>query len=225
MRNNNGRENMGKGGRHLSNKERFLTIYSGVLTLVFVLTTLSAYAVRASGTKFDEIEVQRISVVEPDGTLRLVISNHARLPGIIVRGKERPFDRPQAGLIFYNDEGSENGGLIFGGHRNAQGQVVDSGGSLSFDKYDANQIVQLAGVDDKEDRFAGLMVRDTIPHGESTRRVWVGRREDGTATLALMDGNGKKRILIEVPAAGTPSISFLDPSGKVLNQLLPANVK
>jgi len=170
-------------------------------------------------TSFDEINVERINVVEPNGTLRMVLSNHAKLPGIIVRGKERVFARPQAGMLFYNDEGSENGGLIFGGHKNAKGEVEDSGGSLSFDKYDANQIVQLAGVDDKEDRFAGLMVTDNPKAGDSHRRVWVGRTEDGTAAVSIMDANGKKRISIEVTADGASHLSFLDANGKVISQI------
>jgi hypothetical protein len=33
--------------------------------------------------QFDEIDVHRINVREPDGTLRMVISNRARLPGVI----------------------------------------------------------------------------------------------------------------------------------------------
>jgi hypothetical protein len=143
------------------------------------------------------------------------------LPGIIVRGKEQPFPRPQAGVIFYNDEGSENGGLIFGGHRNNKGEVVDSGGSLSFDKYDANQIVQLLGVDDKEDRFSGLSITDSVTGTDNRRRIWVGRDADGTARVNLMDANGKKRILIEVKADGTPSLTFLDANGKVISQLPP----
>jgi hypothetical protein len=49
----------------------------------------------------------------------------------------------------------------------------------------------------------------------------VGRGEDGTATLALMDGRGKKRILMEVPADGTPRLSFLDANGKVVSQRGP----
>ena len=57
-------------------------------------------------------------------------------------------------LAAQSHEGSEYGGLILGGHRNAKGEIVNQGGSLSFDKYDANQIVQLLGVDDKEDRFS-----------------------------------------------------------------------
>jgi hypothetical protein len=139
----------------------------------------------------------------------MVLSNHARLPGIIMRGKEQAFPRPQAGMLFYNDEGSENGGLVFGGGKNAKGEVEDSGGSLSFDKYEANQIVQLAGMDDKEDRFAGLMVTDNPRAGDSRRRVWVGRERDGTAAVSIMDANGRKRISMEVAADGGSHLSFL----------------
>jgi hypothetical protein len=198
---------------------QFLTIYSLVLTLVFAVTALAGFFAVNKLTTFDEINVRRINVVEPDGTLRMVISDHAKFPGIIIRGKEQPFARPQAGMLFYNDEGSENGGLIFGGRRNAKGEVVDSGGSLSFDKYDANQIVQLAGVDDKDDRFAGLIVLDSPTGNDNRRRVWVGRGEDGTATVNLMDTHGRKRIVMEVKADGTPSLSFLDSSGSVISRL------
>jgi hypothetical protein len=202
--------------------QRLLLIYCAVLPTVLAVVLLTGAASPKNET-FDEVTVHRINLVEPDGTLRMVISNRAKLPGVIVRGKEQPpSDRPQAGMIFYNDEGSENGGLIFGGHRNAKGEVVDSGGSLSFDKYDANQIVQLAGVDDKEDRFAGLVVSDSAPAGENHRRVWVGRDDNGAATVALMDAKGKKRISMEVAADGTPRLVFLDANGKVVNEWMPA---
>jgi len=199
-------------------QQRFLTVYSGVLTLVFAVTVLCSFSVRNKSETFDQITVHRINLVEPDGTLRMVISNHAQLPGIIVRGKEQSFARHQAGMLFYNDEGSENGGLIFSGRRNEKGEVVDSGGSLSFDKYADNQIVQLAGVDDKEDKFAGLIVSD------NNRRIWVGRDEKGNATVSLMDAKGKKRILMEVKNDGTPSLSFLDSNGRVISQL-PSPIK
>ena len=84
--------------------QRFLTIYSGVLSVAFAVTILSGSSV-TKPTTFDEINVRRVNVVEPDGTLRMVISDHAKLPGIIVREKEQAFARPQAGLLFYNDEG------------------------------------------------------------------------------------------------------------------------
>jgi hypothetical protein len=198
--------------------QRVLLAYSVLVSTVMAVMLLMG-ARSSKTTSFDEINVERINVVEPNGTLRMVLSNHAKLPGIIVRGKERVFARPQAGMLFYNDEGSENGGLIFGGHKNAKGEVEDSGGSLSFDKYDANQIVQLAGVDDKEDRFAGLIVTDSPKAGDSHRRVWVGRTEDGTAAVSIMDANGRKRISMEVRADGASRLSFLDANGKVINEI------
>ena len=202
---------------------RWLTIYSAVLTAVFAVSVFSGFASSGKKTKFDEIEVQRINIVEPDGTLRMVLSNKANLPGVIIRGKEEhQEDRPYAGMLFYNNEGSENGGLVFGGHKNAKGEVLDSGGSLTFDKYDASQVVQLAGVDDHETRFAGLAVSESNPGGKSPRRVWIGRDESGVAELDLMDGEGKKRIVLQVPERGTPRIAFLDADGKSLKEWLPA---
>ena len=202
----------------------FLVIYSGVLTLVFAWVILSGFASQKKIETFDTIQVTRINVVEPDGTLRMVISDNARFPGMIVRGKEEPFGRPQAGIIFYNDEGSENGGLIYGGKKDQNGKVVNSGGSLSFDKYDANQVIQLAGVDDSEDRFAGLIVSDSHTGTDTRRRIWVGRDDKDTASIQLMDPNGKKRMILEVKPDGSPQISFLDAKGKVTNTIPASRV-
>jgi hypothetical protein len=196
------------------NGERILVAYCLVSSTA--LAAMLAMGAARPAPRFDEITVQRIKVVEPDGTLRLVISDKARLPGVIVKGKEQPkADRPQAGMLFYNDEGSENGGLIFGGRKNAKGDVVDAGGSLSFDKYGASEVIQLAGVDDAENKFAGLSVRDT------QRRIWVGRRDDGIASVSLMDAQGKRRIALEVAASGDPSLRFFDEKGQVIQTLAP----
>lgn len=200
----------------LNAAQRFLTVYSAVLTIA--LASVVLLGMRSRGKTFDEITVHRINVVEPDGTLRMVISNHDRLPGIIVRGKERPFERPQAGMIFLNDEASEIGGLIFGGRRNAKGEIVDSGASLSFDRYEANQVVQLIGVDDKENRFAGLAVVDSPSGTETHRRIWVGRGDDGAAAVNLMDPQGRKRLVMKVDADGTPSLTFLDAEGNIVSR-------
>jgi hypothetical protein len=181
----------------------------------------TARGVHASGVprpqkvqRFDQIDVRRINVREPDGTLRMVMSNHARLPGVIVRGKENPpVDRPYAGMLFYNDEGTENGGLVFGGHRNAV--------ALSFDRYGASsQFVQLAGVQDSKNHIVGLTLSETETTG-TRRRVFIGHDKEGIASVSLMDRNGRKRILLQVTSDGTPSISFLDADGKVVNQLGP----
>jgi hypothetical protein len=204
--------------------QHLLMAYSSALSTAIAIVTLMGAKAHSTRT-FDELKAHRIDIVEPDGTLRMVISDHDRLPGVIVKGKESPpSDRPQAGMLFYNNEGSENGGLIFGGHRNGKGEILDSGGSLSFDKYGASQIVQLAGVDDKDDRFAGLDVSE-YNGSNRDRRVWVGRTDDGTASVSLMGADGKKRIVMQVTADGKPSLTFFSDKGDVIQRLIPVPQK
>jgi hypothetical protein len=198
-----------------------------------VLTTVVAAFVFADATHgqtpvqpFDQIDVQRINVREPDGTLRMVISNHAHLPGVITRSKEVPqADRPYAGMLFYNDECTENGGLVFGGRRNSAGDVVDAGVALSFDRYGGNsQFVQLAGVQDSKNHIVGLTLSDTDAT-TTRRRVFIGHDKTGVASVSLMDGSGRKRIVLQVTPDGVPGIAFLDADGKVVNQLGPGSPK
>ena len=203
---------------------RFLIVYSTLLTAVFAFTVFAGLA-PAKKSSFDEIDVQRINLIEPDGTLRMVISNHARLPGVIVRGKEQPpgpdGPRPQAGMIFLNDEASEIGGLIFGGRKNEKGEIVDSGGAISFDRYEGNQIVQLIGVDDKDMKLAGLLVVDSPEKGDPQRRLFAGRASDGAAKLTLSDAQGRKRLILEVTPEGKARVAFLDEQGNVTRELAP----
>ena len=201
-------------------KERFqevLIVYASVVSTTLLAVVL--LGAKAEPKHFDEISVHRLNVVEPDGTLRMVIADKQRLPPVIIKGKERPEmgePRPQAGLLFYNDEGSENGGLIFGGRKNEKGQVVDSGGSLSFDRYGAGQTIQLACVDDLENHFAGLQVSDA-----EGQRVWAGRDGIGLASISLAAADGKERVRLQVAADGKASIVFLDADGKVLQTVAP----
>jgi hypothetical protein len=195
-----------------------LLVYSSLVsTAVLALLLMGA---NSKVSDFDEIRVHRIDVTEPDGTLRMVISDKDRLPPVIIKGKERPEmgePRPQAGMIFYNDEGTENGGLIFSGRKNDKGQIVDSGVSLSFDRYGAGQTIQLAGVDDSENHFAGLGVNDI-----GGQRVWVGRNDHELASVSLAGADGKERIRLQVTADGKGSIVFLDTQGRVIQELAPA---
>src|ERR1051326_2593586 len=89
---------------------RWLKRYAVVSTLALGVMMVGAFT-RKPPTKFEEIDVERINVVEPNGQYRLVISNRPRSIGPIYKGKPFGYEgggRP--GLIFFNDEGTENGG-------------------------------------------------------------------------------------------------------------------
>jgi hypothetical protein len=130
----------------------------------------------AQKTKFDEIDVQRINIVEPDGRLRMVLSSAGRSQGPLYKGK--PFgytgaERPRTGIIFFNDEVTETGGLIFGGR-----QVGDTGytalGHLSFDQFNQDQVFVIQYVDRNGKRRVGIQVSDR--HNTSIVD-WVARRD------------------------------------------------
>jgi hypothetical protein len=82
--------------------------------------------------------------------------------------------------------------------------------------------VQIAGVDDKDDKFAGLAVNDQN-NSRRSRRIWVGREKDDASVVALMDANGKRRIVMQVTGDGTASLDFLDAEGHVVRHFLPGN--
>jgi hypothetical protein len=96
-----------------------------------------------AAAKLDELTVQRINVVEPDGTPRMIIASRTRFPGAFSQHKEiaRPDRRDDAGILFVDDEGTENGGLVQSGL--LDGGKVKAGLSLTFDRFRQDQMLQL----------------------------------------------------------------------------------
>ncbi len=233
---------------------RFLAIYSGVLTAVFAVTILGGFAGPAKRSAFEGIDVQRINIVEPDGTLRIVLSDKSRAPGLIVKGKEYPDEnRKTAGVLFFNDEGTENGGLIFGGMKDKDGKV-DSWGHLSFDQYDQDQVFTIDADEDNGGQRSGLAIWDrgdypitdaieassrieklppaqqetewnkfAASHPGDKQRAYLGRVGDRSVGLRLMDQEGRDRLLLRVKPDGSPVIQLLDASGKVTAQIPAAS--
>ncbi len=235
--------------KFLSN-QNFLAIYSGVLTLTFAIAILGGWAGERKKTSFEEIDVQRINLVEPDGTLRMIISDKALWPGIYLKGKEHPHpNRKTAGMLFLNEEGTENGGLIFGGEKDKDGKISGHG-HLSFDAYEQDQIFSIdAGqVDGKQSSAVTMVDRPDYPIGELIgvldrikdlpkdeqhaeiakflashpaphSRLYLGRADDKSVSLKLKDADGQDRVVIEVASDGSPAIRFLDARGKIVSQL------
>jgi hypothetical protein len=138
--------------------QRFLAIYSGVLTVVFAVTVICGFAAPRNET-FDQLTVHRINFVEPDGTPRLIISDRAEFPGAYMRGKEypRPDRRDAAGMLFMNDEASEMGGLIWGGLKEKDG-TIENHGHLSFDQYEQDQIFSVDAGREGPHKFSAIKI-------------------------------------------------------------------
>lgn len=140
--------------------QKFLAVYSGVLTIAFGAVVLLGARKAEPNASFDQISVHRINVIEPDGTTRLVISDNAEFPGSYYHGKEYPrSDRDATGMLFNNEEGTENGGLIFGGKKDKDG-VAHSWGHLSFDEYEQDQTLVLESDSDANSRNTYYGIND-----------------------------------------------------------------
>src|SRR5438270_11111766 len=94
---------------------KFLAVYSGILTLAFAVVVLVG-AAKTHDSTFGIITARRINIGEPEGTVRLTISNRSDFPGAWNRKKEYPRpDRQEAGgRVFMRGEGPERGGVMWG---------------------------------------------------------------------------------------------------------------
>ncbi len=234
-------------GNKLENDVRFLKIYAAVATLLCATFLFSGFIMPAKKQKFEEIDVERINVVEKDGRLKMVVSNSERQHPGIVDGKLIPReDGRSAGMIFFNDRGDEIGGLTFSGDAK-EGQYS----SLTFDKFRGDQTIAFQHLENNEGRyFAGLSFNDEnittmdrltkvdaikkLPDEAARRaarkemqekgeflvnRLAIGRGRSKSAFISLSDAKGRERILISVTAEGTPLMNFLDEQGKVVYSL------
>jgi hypothetical protein len=188
---------------------RFLVVYSGVLTFILVVITVlnlghgwfkpmlvSGAEQDAHHVDFDQITVHRINIVEPDGTPRLIISDKAEFPGEFYKGKEIPRkDRQAAGMLFNNDEGTENGGLLFGGDKSSDG-TLSSYGHLSFDEYEQDQTLSIDTVQSGDYRRTSYQINDNATSTLSTPDIIAAY----AAVRSMPDGHEKEKARADLRA-------------------------
>ncbi len=137
-----------------------LGVYSVAVTFALAAVILMGARRPARNASFDQITVHRINVIEPDGTTRMVLSDKAEFPGSYYLRKEYPrTDREATGILFNDEEGTEDGGLIFGGKKDANG-VTHSYGHLSFDEYQRDQTLVLESSSDGASRNTYYALND-----------------------------------------------------------------
>lgn len=147
----------------LFSSQRFYAIYSGVLTAALAVILFTGFDIsgRHQKLKLRELTVQRINIVEPNGTLRMVLSGKARSPGLYIKGEEYlpGHHSNTAGILFINDEGTETGGLRFSGSRDANGNERSSG-HLAFDRYMQDQVITMSAQQFNDQRSSLFNVLD-----------------------------------------------------------------
>ena len=221
-------------------RQPFLRTYATVSTLACLVLSLAAFAPQNRKTRFAEIDVERINIVEPDGRIALVLANTKRLPGPVAGGKT--YERvglKSPGILFYNHQGDESGGLRTASSE-ADGKYV-AGAGLAFDRYNGDEVIGMRYNEDNSSRTVAFRILDqpdaspaeqkinfdrarNMPPGPerdalrrravANQRVLIGTSSDKAASVTLFDGNGRPRIRLSVTDEGQAKMEFLDADGK-----------
>lgn len=220
---------------------------------LLLVATLAALTIKTQWLPSDsstvrELNVQRINVMEPSGHPRLVIANTGHAPKAIKEGKEFFDPGPRPGMIFYNDEGTENGGFVFRGFE--KDGKVEHGLHLSFDRYNQDQSLALQHIEQDGMLISGLNVvdRPQYPIDDYMQLMFAAEKGDAEATakikeleqqypdihgnrrafygtlnkkamLQLNDPQGNKRIEMAVDKDGKPQLVFYAEDGSELLRL------
>jgi hypothetical protein len=154
----------------LEKKVNFLTGYAVVSSLIFGTLLLSSFGKEEKTESFDEITTKKINLIAEDGSLRMVLSNETRQHSGRMNGKDYPKRQRPAGMIFFNDEGDECGGLIFAGK--TTDNKTSSGMSFTMDNYHDDQVIQILNTEEYADG------KSTIQRGISINEYPLGSNID-----------------------------------------------
>jgi hypothetical protein len=230
---------------------RLLKAYAITATLLLGVLIFTGFVQTNQKTKFTELDVERINIVEKDGKLKMVISNGERQHPGVIDGRTLSRTRP-AGMLFFNEKGDECGGLSFNGDQ--RNGAASAGALLAFDRFRQDQTVAIQYGENNGQYSAGLRVWDRpdaslgevvdrlqaiqkmpdgpektqaqqklreMPAAAAAQRVFVGKTREKAAALTLSDPQGRPRLLLMVDAQGAAKLEFLDEKGTVV-QRLPA---
>ena len=210
----------------LTREVRLLKIYAGGATLAVALFLIAGASQAVQKQKFAEIDVERLNIVESDGKLRMVISNQARFPDVVLEERTIPGRQggKQAGMIFYNSKG-ECGGLVFSSFE--EGENYSASAALLFDQYRQDQTIGIQYSDSNGKRSAGLRIWDRpempllqlldkieavkkLPDGPEKQKAMKELEEAAKSPTRIVigksDGDKKAAVIMLADAQGRPRI-------------------
>lgn len=220
-------------------------IFVTVALVVLLAATFSSGFGSSRTGQFEEINVQRINIVEPSGEQVLVIANSEKLPEA-----KRRTSNPSgtAGLLFFSEEGVELGGLTFNGSIHDGDRYAS--GHLSFDQFQQDQVLVLEyGEHPDRPKSAGLRVVDRTDgftlderiekqkaarRGDEEAQQWLDERAgygkswanrivmgsvNEEALFSINDTKARPRIRMSVDAEDMAQMEFLNEEGDVVCRL------
>jgi len=130
----------------LEKEVRLLKVYAIVTTLLIGMFVLTAFTLQNRKQNFEEITAKRIVIVDSNGKSRVLM-------GADLKGANL------GGLLFFNEEGTEAGGLLYNGQRDGHGNI-DAGALLTMDLFKSDEVIRLGYDHTGNQKRQGLVISD-----------------------------------------------------------------
>jgi hypothetical protein len=208
--------------RSLRRQFLFLRAYTIASSLVLIIVAVAAFRQAALPKSMGEITVERLNVVDANGTLRMVLAGKDRMHPGVMDGVTIDRPRPVAGMLFFNDDGDEVGGLTY------TGTVVNGRGranaGLMFDQIKQDQTVGISYSEANGQRSAGFQVwdrSDTVRLSELITKLNAANklpagaeRDKAIADVRATAPPGPRRIFVGKAQNQSSTIVLADAQGK-----------
>ena len=124
---------------------RFIKVYALLMTVLFTVMAFSGFT-QSAQKNVEEITAKRIRIVDPAGKLRVILGSNLE-------------NVNRVGLLFYNEEGTESGALVYSGKRDKDGKI-EAFSLLTMDQFKSDQIVVLDYDHTGDRKRYGLTIND-----------------------------------------------------------------
>jgi len=208
--------------RH-SLRRQFFFLRAWALASSLALAVIAAAAFRQSASATNvEMTVQRLNIVDANGTLRMVLAGKDRMHPGVMDGVTIDRPRPVAGMLFFNDEGDEVGGLTYTGTMvNGRGRA---NAGIMFDQIKQDQTVGITYSEANGQRSAGFQVwdrSDTVRLSELITKLNAANklpagaeRDKAIADIRSTAPPGPRRVFVGKTQDKASAIVLADAQGK-----------
>jgi hypothetical protein len=200
----------------------FLRAYAIATSLLLIVIAAAAFRQGALPKSMGEITVERLNVVDANGTLRMVLAGKDRMHPGVMDGVTIDRPRPVAGMLFFNDEGDEVGGLTY------TGTVVNGRGranaGIMFDQLKQDQTIGISYSESNGQRNAGFQVwdrSDTVRLSElitklnAANKIPAGaERDKAVADIRANAPPGPRRVFVGKTTDRSAAVVLADAQGR-----------
>jgi hypothetical protein len=209
--------------RHSLRRQFFwLRTYAVTSSLILIVLVVAGFRQVSPAKNLGEITVERVNVVDANGTLRMVLAGKDRMHPGVMDGVTIDRPRPVAGMLFFNDEGDEVGGLTYTGQVTGGRGRANAG--LMFDQLKQDQTIGISYNEGNGQRSAGFQVwdrSDTVRLSELIRKLNAANklpagteRDAAVAEIRSTAPPGPRRIFVGKTQDKAATMVLSDANGK-----------